>query len=432
MSDPAKRQKLEKIGIQVRNISTGKLRDFNDIMLDIAVASRDIKKADYINTVFGSESVKAIRAYGSEFAKRLPELIELGDTAGKIEEKSATMAQTMKSNLQNLQTAFTNFADINLTKPLSGLTEALNKLSEDPERVEKVFYGFATGLGAIAAVKGIAGISRLIGSLSQLKSGKVSESFSMASAMPVYVTNWGGAAGVSAGAAPGASLGAPAAGTPLGGGLLDQYGKPVISPPKTPAALPVQAKPSAGAAAVNAVKNLSAKKLAGGAATAGVIAAVIEIPQILSELEAIKNNTEMTDKERGKAKGGAVGDAAGSIAGAAVGGAAGVAAGAVVGSAVPVLGTAAGALVGMGIGALGMWIGGKAGRAIGEGIGEAAANDKATAGMPERGTAALSTARNRRAGFTQTRIPAAAYADANRAPAAESGTGRSGRYAGAY
>jgi hypothetical protein len=117
--------------------------------------------------------------------------------------------------------------------------------------------------------------------------------------------------------------------------------------------------------------------LAGGAAVGGLTAAYIAIPQMMDELDAIKQDETLTNKERGKAKGGAIGDAGGTIVGGAVGGAAGIAAGAAVGAAVgsvvPVLGTAVGALVGAGIGAIGMWLGSKAGRAVGEGIGEAVA-----------------------------------------------------------
>jgi hypothetical protein len=100
---------------------------------------------------------------------------------------------------------------------------------------------------------------------------------------------------------------------------------------------------------------------------------------MMDELDAIKQDETLTNKERGKAKGGAIGDASGKIVGGAVGGAAGIAAGAAVGAAVgsvvPILGTAVGALVGAGIGALGMWLGSKAGRAVGEGIGEAVAKE---------------------------------------------------------
>jgi hypothetical protein len=119
--------------------------------------------------------------------------------------------------------------------------------------------------------------------------------------------------------------------------------------------------------------------MAGGAAAGGLSAAVIAIPQMMGELNAIKQDESLTNKQRGRATGGAIGGASGTIIGGAAGGAAGIAAGAIagaaVGSVVPFLGTAAGALVGAGIGALGMWAGSKAGRAIGEGIGEAVAKE---------------------------------------------------------
>jgi hypothetical protein len=375
LTDPEKRKKLEKLGITVRDSATGKLRDFNDIMSELAAASKDMEKADYINGIFGSESIKAIRAYGSDFAKILPGLLELGDTAGKIEEKSATMAGTLQSNLVNLQTAFINFADSNLGGLLETVTAGLNKLAEDPKRVEAVFKAVARGITAIALIKGIAGVSRLVGSLAQLQGGKVNitESLSMASAMPVYVTNWGGAA------VPGTALGLPQAGTRPGGTLLDQYGNPIATQsaaqPKVPAA---RGKPQPLANAANAVKSVSAPVYALGAASGGILAAVTEVPAMFNELETIKNNTGLTDAERGRAKGGAIGDAAGSILGGVAGGLAGVAAnaaiGAALGSVVPGLGTVAGMLAGLGVGALGIWLGGKTGRAAGEEIGEAGAD----------------------------------------------------------
>jgi hypothetical protein len=133
-------------------------------------------------------------------------LSDLGDTEGLLLQQSAAMAGTMQSNIQNLQTAFNRFADSNLTKPLEKLTELLNKLSEDPERLQKVFKGIAVGIGAIAAVKGIAGISRLVGSLLQLKNRNIDigGALSMSTAMPVYVTNWGGGGGI-----PGIGSGGP-------------------------------------------------------------------------------------------------------------------------------------------------------------------------------------------------------------------------------
>jgi len=354
ITDPDKRKDFRKLGISVKD-SNGNFRDFNDIMFEIAEKAKDSRFTNSINRMFDSSSMVAINSYISQGDRLKNSLNDLGDTTGLLQKQSAAMAGTMQSNLKNLQTAFNSFADTNLAKPLEHLTGLLNKLSEDPERLKKVFTGIAVGIGAIAAVKGIAGISRLVGSLLQLKSGNVNitESLNMATAMPVYVTNWGG------------GMGAPGIGA---GGQFQQ-----------PQAQAPQLSNNPLTSAQNAVKNITPKQYAGAAGGAALTAAFIKIPQMINELDEIKKNESLTAKERGKAKGGAIGDASGSIAGAAVGGAAGIAAGAAVGAAVgsvvPVLGTAVGALVGAGVGALGMWLGGKAGRKIGEGIGESLAAD---------------------------------------------------------
>jgi len=352
LSDPEKQKKLSKLGIRVRD-SAGDFRDFNDIMFDIVEKADKMGNADFFGTIFGSVSMQAVRSYMTQGKRMFESLTDLGDTKGLLQKKSATMAGTLQSNIENLQTAFNNFADSNLTKPLEHLTDLLNKLAEDPERLEKVFTGIAVGIGAIAAVKGIAGISRLVGSLLKLKGGNINiaESLNMATAMPVYVTNWGG-------------------GTP-GIGAGGQFQQPQAPAP--------QLTNNPLTAAQNAVGNITPQQYAGAAGAMALTAAIVKIPQMMNELEQIKQNEDLTAKERGKAKGGAIGDASGSIVGAAAGGAAGIAAGAAVGAAVgsvvPVLGTAVGALVGAGVGALGMYLGGKAGRAIGEGIGESLADD---------------------------------------------------------
>jgi hypothetical protein len=201
LRDPGKRREIEKLGITVRDLETGKLRDFNDIMPDLAEASQNIYKADIINSLFGSGTLKAVSAYGLEFVKKPGDLLEPGDTAGKLSDKSAEMAKTLRSNIQGLRTAFYEFSDSNLTAPLAKITELLNDLTAHPERVKRLFTEIALGPGAITAVKGIAGIARIVESMKGLKGGKVNptESLSMAGAMPVYVTNRGGGAGLGVG-----------------------------------------------------------------------------------------------------------------------------------------------------------------------------------------------------------------------------------------
>lgn len=362
LSDPEKQRKLRMLGISVRD-SGGNFRDFNDIMFDIVARAEEIGNADFFGTIFGTTSMQAVRAYITQGERMFENLVDLGDTAGLLQQKSATMADTLKANLQNLQTAFLSFADKNLTGPLQDITNLLNKLAENPEKVETAIRGITIAIGALAAVKIGAGIISFISGLNSLKSGGGLNVSGLASAgggagIPVHVTNWGGAAGASM---------MPGTGSPVA-----PNGNP-LQP-----AVPLNSRDPLGAART-AVGNITGKQYAIGAAGAGIGAAFIEIPQMIGELQAIDQNATLSNRERGEAKGGAIGDATGSIIGAAAGGAAGIAAGAAVGAAVgsvvPVLGTAVGALVGAGIGALGMWLGGKAGRTVGTAIGGAVAGD---------------------------------------------------------
>jgi hypothetical protein len=335
LRDPRKRAEIEKLGIEVRDIETGKLRDFNDIMLELAEASNDIYKADIINALFGSETIKAVSAYNSEFAKKLKDLLDLGDTGGKSSGKAATMAKTLQSNLQGLKTSLYEFADANLTAPLAGITKLLNDLTAHPERVKRLFTEIALGLGAVAAVKGIAGVLRIVESMKGLKSGSVtlSESFSAASAMPVYVTNWGGAT-------LGAGFGSTVTGTginPSKSILLDQYGNPI---PSAPGKAPLPAPPAGGWKAA-----LPAAKTAAG------VQAFISTAGFVSEMYGIINDKTLSGDESRKRQAAATGAAAGSIGGAA--------AGAFLGTLIlPGVGTIIGGMIGgMGGGAGGRWAG---------------------------------------------------------------------------
>jgi hypothetical protein len=156
------------------------------------------------------------------------------------------MAGTLKSNLENLQTAFLRFADGNLTEPLAKLTGCLNRLAEDPKRVEAVFNSIKRGLLIIGGIKISAGVLSFLSTLKNFKGGnaKITEQLSLAgsagAAMPVFVTNWSGGGGVSGGSPlPGQLPGA--------GGLLDQYGNPIGStPPQTPPATPGEAPKGKG------------------------------------------------------------------------------------------------------------------------------------------------------------------------------------------
>jgi hypothetical protein len=375
LKDPAKRREIEKLGISVRSASDPtRLRDFNEIMLDLAAVMGDLQKADKVNSIFGSESIKAIDAYRSAGRAGVDALLDLGDTTGALERKSAVMAGTLKSNLQGLQTAFVRFADSNLTEPLAKLTDLLNKLAEDPKRIEAVFNTITRGLIVIGGIKMGAGVVSFLSALKNFKGGsaEITEQLSLAggagTAMPVYVTNWGG--GGSSGGSP--LLGLPGGAPPGASGLVDQYGNPIkTETPKTPPATPAQTPKTIPANVKKNKWNLNKPnwKAAGIAAGgAAAITAALTVPGMVAGLTEISKNGDMTKAEKTIAKGGAIGEAAGAISGAA----AGALAGAAIGSVVPVFGTALGALVG---GLVGQF-GGPVGRVIGEKVGEAVGKEK--------------------------------------------------------
>ena len=373
LSSPDKQQKLMAIGVRVREES-GKFRDFNDIMADLLKVSKKVGNTDFLGNIFGQTSMQAIRAYGSFYEKMYPKLMDLGDTTGAMEHKSATMANTLAANLQQVQTAFVRFADAKLTAPLEKLTDLLNKLAEDPEAFNRIFTGIAVGFGSIAAVKGLASVINIVSKIASLKKGGGNINIGSnvgGNGIPVYVTNWGGKAGSSPFPSSGAGAKQPsigktptgqAAGTPLNAGSQGNTFQKM------------------GGAASQALKGVTKKQMAMGGAAAGIGAALVAIPGAVNEISEINADETLNRHDKTVKKGGAIGDAAGTVVGATLGGAAGVAAGAAagaaIGSIVPGLGTAVGALVGAGIGALGGWLGGKAGRAIGEGIGSAVAGNE--------------------------------------------------------
>ncbi|MDR2020834.1 MAG: hypothetical protein LBQ14_08735, partial [Treponema sp.] len=192
--------------------------------------------------------------------------------------------------------------------------------------------------GAITAVKGIAGIARIIESMKGIKSGtmNITESLSMAGAMPVYVTNWGGGAGLGIGTGNTfTGTGIPAA----GGGLVDQYGNP----------LSTKSTPAANRPAANWKRRLPAAKTS--AVTAAGVQAVFSAIGLAAELYDLSKNETLSDDERRKIQGGAVGDSLGSVGGAA--------AGAFIGSIIlPGVGTIIGGMIGSQLGGMGgRWAG---------------------------------------------------------------------------
>lgn len=331
LTNPDKQQKLKQLGVAVRD-EEGNFRSITDIMHDTVLASEGVP--EILGQIFDSEAMRAFNYSLGEYnaavkngmAGNIPTLEKFNEMMGDgstIQKDSARNAATLSANLKNVQTAFVKFADANLTKPLGVVADMLNKLAENPKRIQAVFKTMAVGIGSIVAIKGLASITSLVSNIKNLKGGSANLNLTAGTSsngLPVFVTN-------------------------VGDGL--------------------RANSNASKVKVSKGK-LSFKQGTALGGAAALSAALTAIPNMIGELSTIDNNQTLKGKEKTKAKGGAIGAAVGSIGGAA----GGAMVGAAIGSVVPIVGTAIGALVGGGIGMLGGWIGRKAGEKIGEAVGK--------------------------------------------------------------
>ncbi|MDR2942783.1 MAG: hypothetical protein LBV17_09360 [Treponema sp.] len=328
----------------------GKLKDFTVIMNALVKKGNELGNFDQLQKAFhlSDATIMALKQYNNHYQETIDKVGDLGDTHDAVSSRASANMKTMKSALTGLQNAIMAQSDGALIKPLETITRLLN---ENPKGLEMAIKGVKYTLIGLTALKAFSSVVSFLSNWKNLKGGKAGAGITGGAGIPVHVTNAGSLGGLNAGKTPN---GMPA-GTPLA------KGTPFNNAQK-------------------AVANLTPKHYAAGGAAMGITAAFTAIPAMVNELDAIKQNEELTNKERGKAKGGAIGDATGRIVGGVAGGiggvAAGAAAGAAIGTIIPGIGNIVGALVGAGVGALGMWLGSKAGRAIGEGIGEGLAKDE--------------------------------------------------------
>lgn len=228
LTDPAKLKKLEEMQVDVHDAS-GSFRSIVDIMGDVVAKGGDLEA---LGVVFDAEAMRAFTAAIAEFKRTggvesLGEFMQLNADGSTIVKDSARNAATMAANLTNVRTAFRKFAEDNLSEPIQKVADALNAATpEDFDRWASGAKKLALGL---LAVKGIAlvgsAMSAVSGVMAARRGGKGrgvlgSMGAGMAGgAMPVYVTNWGGASSVLGGRG-GTAGGAVMRHTGAGGGTL--------------------------------------------------------------------------------------------------------------------------------------------------------------------------------------------------------------------
>jgi hypothetical protein len=268
LADPRKQERLWDMGIEVREGGIGDFRNLADILKEIAETDGGTGTFDTLSTVFSGAAMDAIFAY-NQFGNLADGLEDLGDTSGEIEKKAESNAKSITSNLQNLQTAFMGLADKNLTGPLEEITKFLNKLAEDPERVERYIRNITIGIGALGLVKIGAGVASFIANLKGIRGGKIDiaglSNAGGGAGIPVHVTNWGGSAGTGAD------------GNMTSPGLLDQYGNPLAST-RNPSTLSPPVSNPARSGVVDKALNYAAP----AAVTAGLVVAGAKMNEIYS------------------------------------------------------------------------------------------------------------------------------------------------------
>lgn len=348
---------LKKYGISAYN-ANGKMRDLNDIMLDIVSVQKKLKGKELTNFIsaFGDMSQQGILAF-IKHGDKLSGFLDYSDSLNSAKKASEESAQSLKANLQNIQTSYDKFINKNGSSALSKITNLLNNFAKNPERFDMVFKIIAGGLIGLGAIKIASSVFKTINFFKSLmglggKNIKIPGLIGQAgSGIPVFVTNL-----------PGANM--------QGNMTMP---KPIFKLPNIKG--------------VDILKNMRTgsnsilfnKSLMTRLGIAGLLAgAVISIPQAVGRWQEINKDTTLNAKEKRKQKGGVIGNTAGTILGMAGGVMAGAATGAAIGSVIPVFGTAIVAVVGGLVGVGMSYLGGNIGQSIGENIAEATAGEDAT------------------------------------------------------
>lgn len=260
MTDPVKLRKLQAGGIQVfepEALKEGKeiLRPINQLMTEI-IQKTGAKKS-VLGTIFDAESIRAFNQIAGEFIRTgkinsLEKFMQVQGTGASLMHDSARAANTAAAALTNLNTAWKEFANSELTQPIEQAADALNSL--DRETMQKGFNTLkvaSIGLGALYIGRKL-GAGRLLGRLfgGRSATGKLlgaagktgSGAAGLLGVQKVFVVNMpsgglaaGGLAGSGAGGAARqagklARFGRVAGGIAVAGVAGYEFGKHVVNP----------------------------------------------------------------------------------------------------------------------------------------------------------------------------------------------------------
>lgn len=304
LGDADKAKLLEGKGIQLIEPGTdGTLRSAADIMKDIIRATGGDTRL--IGKVFDAEAMRAFNATIAEFKRTgafesLDKFLAIQGTGADLMKDSATAAHDAEGALQNLSTAYREFADRELSGPIQDLADAFNSM--DAKQIQEIMDALKTGAiaagGLILAGKAIRmiGDARVAFGKGGRGGGALGGIAAAGAPIPVFVTNPGfGGAGAGAGAAGGrhtkpgrriasyadAAVGSGGTRIGRGAGLLARGGR-LLGRAAPLAGLALGGLGIASAAANGDVRGATAAggSLAGAFAGAAVGQAAIPIPVV--------------------------------------------------------------------------------------------------------------------------------------------------------
>ncbi len=200
LTDADKVKLLNNSGIQVfEDKAQTKLRSITELMQEIVEKSGGSKTR--LSNVFDAESMRAFNTALTEFNQNgsitsLERFLSIQADANQINIDSQRIAITTAGAMRFLKSAWVQFADANLTKPINDLATTLTNLK--PEEVQEYFGHAATGVkvlaGAIVASKLIGLVGGIAGGLRSLKSaaggkGGLGGAAANLTPIPVFVVN---------------------------------------------------------------------------------------------------------------------------------------------------------------------------------------------------------------------------------------------------
>lgn len=163
LADKGVQKKLKNIGVAVKDVETGELRDFADILDDIATATVKGKKIDvagFINEVFGLRGVTAVVSLLGEGTEGLRNLRrELLNSTGSTDILAQKLRETRSGALKELGSAWESLVlqisksnDTGIATSIEQATAAVRALSG----FFKNFPAAGKALGILVAMLGVA------------------------------------------------------------------------------------------------------------------------------------------------------------------------------------------------------------------------------------------------------------------------------------